>query len=177
MSGMLYRILGPDPELSDILQDCFVRALSSIDQVRDPSALDSWVMGVTVMTAKTHLQRRVRRSWLKLSRSEELPEPVFEDTEPALREALRVTYRILAQLGVDERLIFVLRHNEQMTIAAIASHLSLSMSTVKRRLTRAEQRFLAMARKEPALKSWLLLWEEKQSQEPSEMQDLDGRAS
>jgi RNA polymerase sigma-70 factor (ECF subfamily) len=177
MSGMLYRILGPDPELNDILQDCFVRALSSIDQVREPEALDSWVMGVTVMTAKTHLQRRVRRSWLRLSRNEELPEPVFEDTEPALREALRVTYKILASLGVDERLVFVLRHNEQMTIAAIATHLSLSTSTVKRRLARAEQRFLAMARKEPALASWVLLWEEKQSQEPSETQDLDGRAS
>jgi RNA polymerase sigma-70 factor (ECF subfamily) len=177
MSGMLYRLLGPDPELGDVLQDCFVRALSSIEQLRDPEALDSWIMGVTVMTAKSHLQRRVRRSWLRLSRHDELPEPAFEDTEPSLREALKVTYQILARLAVDERLVFILRHNEQMTVAAIAEHLTLSTSTVKRRLARAEQRFVALARPEAALASWLVLWEAKRASAPSEQQAIDGRAS
>jgi RNA polymerase sigma-70 factor (ECF subfamily) len=155
ISGMLYRILGPDPELADVLQDCFVRVLGSIEQLREPSALDGWVMGVTVLTAKTHLQRRVRRSWLRLWPNDDPPEASCEDVEPSTREALRVTYRVLDRLSVDERLVFVLRHNEQLTVAQIGEQLSMSASTVKRRLARAEQRFLSLAQKEPALSGWL----------------------
>jgi RNA polymerase sigma-70 factor (ECF subfamily) len=177
MSGMLYRLLGPDPELSDVLHDCFVRALGSIAQLREPAALDSWVMGVTVLTARTHLQRRMRRSWLRLSRTDELPEPAFEDTEPSLREALKVTYRILDRLSIEERLVFVLRHNEQMTVAALAEQLELSVSTAKRRLGRAEQRFLVMARKEPALSAWLTHWDEKRDSDSPEQLTFDGGAS
>lgn len=159
ISGMLYRILGPDPELADVLQDCFVRVLGSIEQLREPAALDSWVMSVTVLTAKTHLQRRVRRSWLRLWHNEEPPEVPYEDVEPCTREALRVTYRVLDRLSVEERLVFVLRHNEQLTVAQIGEQLTMSASTVKRKLARAEQRFVALAQKEPALSGWLETWE------------------
>ncbi|HMA94743.1 MAG TPA: sigma-70 family RNA polymerase sigma factor [Polyangiaceae bacterium] len=155
ISGMLYRLLGPDPELSDVLQDCFVRVLSSIEQLRDPGALDSWVLGVAVLTAKIHLQRRRRRSWLRFGTTEQVPEPVFEGAEPSTREALQATHRVLERLSVDERLVFVLRHSEHMTVADMSSRLGTSVSTVKRRLLRAEQRFSALARKEPALETWL----------------------
>lgn len=155
ISGMLYRLLGPDPELNDVLQDCFVRVLGSIDQLRDPGALDSWVLGVAVMTARIHLQKRRRRSWLRFGPDDQLPEPLFEDAEPSTREALRATHRVLEQLSVEERLVFVLRHSEQLTVADVAVRLGFSVSTVKRRLARAEQRFSLLARKEPALDSWL----------------------
>jgi RNA polymerase sigma-70 factor (ECF subfamily) len=167
MSGMLYRLLGPDPELSDVLHDCFVRALGAIEQLREPEALDSWIIGVTVMTAKTHLQRRVRRSWLRLWPTDEPPELEFNDVEPEMREALQATYRILSNLSVEDRIVFVLRHTEQLTVAAIAEQLALSASTVKRRLARAEARFMSLSQREPAVESWIESWKPDEMDAPS----------
>jgi RNA polymerase sigma-70 factor (ECF subfamily) len=172
---MLYRILGPDPELSDVLHDCFVRILGAIENVREPSAFDSWVMGVTILTAKTHLQRKARRAWLRLWPTEEPPEVVTEDVSPATREALRATYRILSQLSVEDRIVFVLRHNEQMTVADIATQLELSVSTVKRRLAHAESRFELLSRREPALEGWLSPEASSSSTSSSELEE--GRAT
>src|SRR5512135_1032195 len=51
--ALLYRMLGADQELEDTVHDVFVRALEALPNLRDPAALDSWVMGVTVRTART----------------------------------------------------------------------------------------------------------------------------
>jgi RNA polymerase sigma-70 factor (ECF subfamily) len=147
-------MLGPDSELEDTLHDVFVRAFESLHNLRDPAALDSWVMGVTVRTARTRLQRRARRWWLKLASDDTMPEPAVPARDPAADEALRATYRILDMLPVDERIALVLRFAAEMTIAEAATTSGVSVATIKRRLQRAERSFLAHAEREPALESW-----------------------
>ena len=56
------RLLGPDPEVDDIVQDSFAAGLRSIEALRDPRALRSWLLGIAVNhTRKCIRQRRMRR--------------------------------------------------------------------------------------------------------------------
>jgi RNA polymerase sigma-70 factor (ECF subfamily) len=155
MHGLLYRILGPDVELEDALQEAFVRALESLRNLRDPTALDSWMMGVAVRTARTLLQRRSRRSWLKIMSNEDLPEPTAPAPDPGHAEALRCTYQLLGRMAVDDRMALVLRFASGMTLTETAEACEVSLATIKRRLNRAEKAFQRMADTEPALRDWL----------------------
>lgn len=153
--GLLYRILGADPELEDAVHDTFVRALEALPRLKDPEALESWLLGVTVRTARTRLQRRARRRWLVFMPADEVPELSHLDVEPAVRESMTAVHRILEKLPVEERLALVLRHAEHMTIAETAEACGSSASTIKRRLARAEARFAERAKGEASLR-WRL---------------------
>lgn len=157
----LVRMLGFDSELSDTIQETFVRAFGSMHLLRDPQALAGWLIQIAVFAARDLIRRRRRRWWLQLfsSRDEmvEHTDSVGNDTELDLeaRQALRAAQTILDGLPVDERLAFSLRRFEGMELKEVALACKCSLATIKRRLVRAESRFSAEAYKHPALGKWL----------------------
>ncbi|HEY3592496.1 MAG TPA: sigma-70 family RNA polymerase sigma factor [Polyangiaceae bacterium] len=151
-------VLGFDPELSDILQEIFARALASIHTLRDPSALQPWLSRLAALTARKVLRSRSRRAWLRRFRDDEeeaLYEPMTPGPDLENRLALRAVYRILAELPTDERLVFALRFIDGMDLMELAYACDVSVSTVKRRLRRAERRFVSVAKRYPVLADWL----------------------
>jgi RNA polymerase sigma-70 factor (ECF subfamily) len=152
---VLARILGSDFELSDLLHEVFVRALCHIDSLEDPGLLRSWLTGIAVHTARECLRRRVRGRWLRFFGQQELPEVECPVPSDEVREALRVTYSVLDRMGVEERIVFSLRFIDGLELTDVASACGTSLNTVKRRIARAERHFVALAKGEPALKSWL----------------------
>ncbi|WP_437643667.1 RNA polymerase sigma factor [Sorangium sp. So ce362] len=152
---VLGRLLGGRHDLSDAHHDAFVRALSSLDTLRDPAALKAWITSVAVFTARTCIQRRARRKWLLFFAPDDLPPVVERPYEGEAHEALRATYRALERLPADERIAFALRRIEGMDLKEIADACGVSLATIKRRLARAEANFLAAARDQPALEEWL----------------------
>jgi hypothetical protein len=68
------RMMGPDGELDDVVHDIFVRALESPPRLRDPSALKSWLFGITVRTVRIRFQKRTRQRWLRFVAPEHAPE-------------------------------------------------------------------------------------------------------
>jgi RNA polymerase sigma-70 factor, ECF subfamily len=154
--NLLFRMLGPDSELDDTLHDTFVRALESIETLRDPKALRAWTLGVAVHAARIELQRRRRRRWLSLFAPADLPERPATGSAPEAIEALRAVSRVLDGLPTDERIAVVLRLAERMTMPEAAAACGVSLSTFKRRFARGEQLFRELTAGEPALKDW---WE------------------
>ncbi|APR88137.1 RNA polymerase sigma factor RpoE [Minicystis rosea] len=152
---LLRRVLGPDREMADIHHDVFVRALGSIGELRDPAALSAWMTSLTVRTARISIQKRVRRRWLSFLAPEDLPEREAPARSDEVTEALRATYAVLGEMPADERIAFALRFVDGMELTAVAEACGVSLSTIKRRLQRAEAQFVEAARKHPALKPWL----------------------
>jgi RNA polymerase sigma-70 factor (ECF subfamily) len=157
----LVRVLGFDSELADTVQETFIRALGSTRLLRDPQALPSWMIRIAVFTASDLLRRRKRRRWLQFfaepqDASDSRNGMVF-DGEPDMeaRLALQAAQAVIDTLPVDERVAFSLRRMEGMELKEVASACDCSLATVKRRLARAETRFLARAQKYPALGKWL----------------------
>jgi RNA polymerase sigma-70 factor (ECF subfamily) len=157
----LVRILGFDSELADAVQETFIRALSSSRLLRDPQALPSWMMRVAVFTASDLIRRRRRRRWLQffsepqdmIDRDNEMVFAVESDLET--RQALQAAHAVLSSLPVDERIAFSLRRLDGMELKDVARACGCSLATIKRRLVRAEKRFLARAQRHAALERWL----------------------
>jgi RNA polymerase sigma-70 factor, ECF subfamily len=142
--GVLRRVMGPDGELEDLVQDIFARALEGIDRVREADKLKPWLRGLTVFTARETLRRRKWRAWLPLGNPDEEEDVIpFPTTTDALEERLllRKVKVILDSMNVDDRLAFTLRHLEGLELTEVAATLKMSLSTAKRRIWRAEAEF------------------------------------
>jgi RNA polymerase sigma-70 factor (ECF subfamily) len=152
---ILYRILGPDPEARDLLHDVFVVALHSIGQLRDPRMLGGWLRGITVNKARKHIVRRQRWRFIQLFAPADVPERAAPQASEEVSAALRCTYQVLEQLPADERVAFALRFVDGMELTAVAEACDVSLATIKRRLTRAQASFTALASRHPELAEWL----------------------
>lgn len=152
---ILYRILGADAELYDVLQDVFVVALTSLSRLRDASALRSWLTGIAVHKAKKLIRRRQRWRWIQSVAPFDLPEGIATTPSAEVSEALVHAHRALDGLPADERIAFALRHIEGMDLAAIAAATQVSLATTKRRIGRAELRFVELASKSDVLREWV----------------------
>ena len=158
LERLITHVLGYDAELADILQETFAAALHSLGGLKDPEALKPWLFSIATRTAKKTLRSRARRRWLRYFKDDDdeaRHEPSIEPENPESLRAARAVYAILERLPVDDRLAFTLRHIHELDLAAVATLCGVSLATVKRRLQRAEKRFVAAARKVPTLLDWI----------------------
>jgi RNA polymerase sigma-70 factor (ECF subfamily) len=152
---VLFRVLGPDVEHADLLHDVFVAALTSIDQVRDPNALRGWLTGIAVRKARKCIVKRRRWRIIQYFSPMDMPESEARVTPTEVSEALRCTYELLGKLPADERLAFALRHIDGQELTAVAAACGVSLATIKRRLSRAQATFVALASEHNVLAEWL----------------------
>ena len=155
---IITHVLGFDAELADVLQEVFAAALGSIRSLQDPAALEPWLSSVAALTARKVLRSRTRRRWLRRfvdSAEESRYEPVVSSVDVEARRALRAVYSVLSRLPADERIAFALRFIDGMELTEVAFACHVSLATIKRRLSRAERRFLANARNYPELGHWI----------------------
>lgn len=151
------RILGNDrhTERADIVHDVFVEVFASAHRLREPAALPGFVQRVAVHTACRTIRRRRARGWLRFLAPQELPDAPVEPSSQVARQACRRVYAALDALGAEERAAFALRFIEGMELTEVAAACGVSLATIKRRLGRAEARFVAVAANDPALEPWL----------------------
>jgi RNA polymerase sigma-70 factor (ECF subfamily) len=152
---ILYRILGPDSELADLLHDVLIVAITSIDSLRDEGKVRSWLVGIAVHKARKLIRRRKVRKLIKFVAPSELPDYEAATATAEVSDALRETYRVLAQLPTDDRIAFSLRQIDGMELSSIAQVTRVSVATVKRRVSRAQRMFVSLARQNDTLAEWL----------------------
>lgn len=153
--GLLRRLLGPDADVEDHMQETFLQFFRDVKNLRDPSALRSFLYGITVRVARSALRRRRFRRWLSLTESGVLPDEVETGVDEGAREALVRLYRLLDMLEDKARLLFVLRHIEGLELAETAEASGISLATAKRHLARVTARVHAMAEQDPLLAAYL----------------------
>ncbi|HEX4446781.1 MAG TPA: RNA polymerase sigma factor [Polyangiaceae bacterium] len=155
---ILRRILGPAGEVEDGVQDAFLRLFRDLHSLRDPSALRSFIIGITLHVAKSELRRRRARRWLLLSDDGVLAEvATFAGDGHGLdsRAALVRLYRVLDRVGHERRVAFVLRYVEGLELAELSVILGCSLATTKRRVAEAARRVSLLAQGDPLLAPYL----------------------
>lgn len=143
--GHLYRLLGADPDIDDLVQTVFIRAFNALDRFKGNSALSTWLYRITANTAHNLMRQRYRREraknalrWFNLGRDAH----VQHDNRAEVRDEAR---RLLARLSPDLRQIFVLYHYEGLTLQEISQIVDRPISTVGDRLTRARKKLKDLA--------------------------------
>ncbi len=153
--ALVFRLMGPDTDVEDVVHDVFVRALGSLPRLREPALLRSWLFGIAVRTVVIRFQKRSRQRWLRFLPPEDVPEMISPPPSCELGEALRDVYAILRGMDADERVALVLHRVQGLALEDAAKAMGTSLSTYRRRLARGEAKFLARAKSRPSLDSWL----------------------
>ncbi len=150
VAKLLLHVLGPHDELQDHVHDVLADVLASVHQLREPAALTVWVQRVAVSRARNILRSKQRRRGLAFRPPEELPELSTHDDTDA-REDLQQLYRVLDELAPALRLPFTLRFLNGLELTQVADLCGCSLATVKRRLRKAQHRFVQLARTDVGL--------------------------
>lgn len=136
IAGVVYRLMGDDGELDDIVQETFVDAIEGLTRLKDPSAVRAWLVTVAVRRSRRMLARRRRRMLFAFLTLDFAP----SSSDPRDRAPVDDLYDALARVPADLRIPWVLHRVEHMSLPETAAACEVSLATVKRRIAEAEQR-------------------------------------
>jgi len=140
VNGLGFRLLGPDSELDDLVQDAFTEAWHSLSKLETPQAFGTWLGAIVIRTAYKMLRRRriAIRLGLRSVESVDLDCLISPSAPPDARSELQAIYRIVERLPAPTRIAFILRRVEGTPLEEIARALGTSVATVKRRVADAQ---------------------------------------
>ncbi len=142
--GHVRSIVRDAAEAEDVLQETLLRAHQTVEQLRDESALATWLFRIATHIGLDHLRQRSRRPQLEQCEVERIQEG--DDASPTLqnlveqREMSACVQRYLLELPTDYRTVILLHDLEGLTAADIAALLEISLANAKVRLHRARER-------------------------------------
>jgi RNA polymerase sigma-70 factor (ECF subfamily) len=134
------RILGSKSEAEDVAQDVFCLVFQRARTLRRFESFRSFVYSFAVRRLREELRRRKRRHWLSLFGAAQPDAPDLRSADLESRDVLRRFDLLLDRLSARDRLVFILRRMDDMTIEEIAGTMDLSTSTVKRAMAHASER-------------------------------------
>lgn len=137
--GTLYHLLGNMEDAHDALQETFIKCWRNREQLPEIENVRAWIFRIAVNTGRDMRMTAWRRKRQALG-DEEQSVPSSEATpgDHAQRSEQMEHLRIaVSQLREEEREVFLLRQNGDLTYEAIAESLSIPLGTVKTRMRMA----------------------------------------
>jgi RNA polymerase sigma-70 factor (ECF subfamily) len=144
----LQRLVGPDPDREDLMQQIFLEVFQGLARFRGEAAFSTYLYRVQVNVVCDHLRRRGRRP---LS----LPDEMFDavqalDASPEQnaqsRERLALIWAALDRLKPKKRVALVLAVVEGLSLEEIGALVEASADTVAKRIEHARKELQAMLR-------------------------------
>ncbi|OVE80444.1 hypothetical protein BVY02_00085 [bacterium J17] len=120
-------------ESDDLAQEIFLKAYKSLASFDGSAKFSTWLFSISSNHCKDHLRKAKVRKFMRFDSSQELSadEDPLADLES--RESIR---RILSSFSEQNRQILLLREYYGFTYEEIASHLKISIESVRARLKR-----------------------------------------
>lgn len=142
------RLVGPDPEREDLIQQIFLDAYRALPSFRGDAAFSTFLYRITVNAATDHLRRRGRRRREILTGQEDLAAHVCGWASPgdraACREQVDRVLRCLDRLKPKKRVVLILSVVEGLSAEAIAPLVDAKAPAVRQRLREARKDLRAM---------------------------------
>jgi len=156
----LYRILGSNNDIDDLIQEAFIQVFRSLASYRGESSIGTWIGRITTRVAFAHIRKR-SRSKSKLRELAEQPSPVSTSVRDDLgheldaRRALEALYNVLGRIDPKLRIAYALHVIDGRSLAEVATMTDASVTATKTRVWRARREVQRRARKIPALVAYL----------------------
>ena len=151
----LFRVLGSNRQMEDLVQETFVAAFRSIGSFRGDSSLNTWVDTIATRVVYRHLARREPRP-LHL---QAIADPVASASDPerhaAMRATLRRLYAVLDRLEPKYRIAYTLHVIDGRPLRDVARVTRASTLAVKNRIWRARRMVNERALHDPLLCEFL----------------------
>ena len=152
----LYRVLGSNLDMDDLLQEAFIQVFQSLRGWRAEASLATWIDRVSVRVAYRYLSQRGRRVQTAELVDDDAP---ADEGPPArrqlARDGVKRLYEVLDELGAASRLAFTLHEIDGRSISEVAELVGSSVTATKLRVWRARKRLEAAAAQDPILREFL----------------------
>ncbi len=127
-------------EAEDVMQESFIRAFKSLDQLRDPERFGLWVQVIARREALASVTSRAHRQQTDVAAAAEASKIV--EQAPPEAPALGVVRALLAELedGPERRIVHRFYIDGDCTVQQLADELGLAKGTITSRLTRFRAR-------------------------------------
>jgi RNA polymerase sigma-70 factor (ECF subfamily) len=138
-----YSLTRNHADADDLSQETFIRAFRAIARFDEHYQFYTWVRRIAVNLCFNHLKRGKKFRFLPLPMSDSDTEsPDIADPRPQVADSClrRDLDAALEKLPPDQRAIFVLRVNEELSYNEISQMLNIPIGTVMSRLNRARER-------------------------------------
>jgi RNA polymerase sigma-70 factor (ECF subfamily) len=151
----LYRILGANRDLEDLIQDAFLEIFRALPSFRGDSTLGRWCQTIATRTAYLAISRR-RPPTVDLEAVEDVLAGDHDTRRHAqVRVAARRLYSALDKIESKQRIAFALAVIDGRSLAEVAQLTDSTMIAVKTRVWRARRDLMKRAAKDPILASYL----------------------
>lgn len=149
----LYRILGANVSMDDLVQDVFIEVFRSLPSFRGESSLATWIDRCTAHVALSHLRKK-RPKLLEM-----VPDTPSDESTPEesllLKEAARRLYAELDRMDPILRLAVTLHVIDDRPVAEVAKMMDASVVATKTRVWRARRHLEKSAQRDPSLAAFL----------------------
>jgi RNA polymerase sigma-70 factor (ECF subfamily) len=135
MHALAMRFCGNHHDAEDLVQEVFLNAYRAIDRFRGDSSFHTWLRRIMVNSFVSQKRKKV------LPRGADVTEgPGFaiagSDRTAFNNIMVQQILQRIEELSPQQRLMFVMKHQEGLTCEEIASHFETSVGTVKKTLFR-----------------------------------------
>jgi len=140
--GVARRMLCNQTEAEDVTQETFVTAFGIWDQIREPARLKQWLLQIAVRKVHRIFRRRRLAKAFGLSSGstdQGLAQWVRPEAGADVRTELVLLDKVLSTISPANRIAWMLRYVEGLSLDEVAFECSCSLATVKRRVASAHQ--------------------------------------
>jgi RNA polymerase sigma-70 factor (ECF subfamily) len=148
--ALLYRVVGSNTHMDDLLQDTFLQVFRSLPTFRGESSLRTWIDRCAIRVAFAHFARKRRGPALECVQDVAAEAPSAEE-RTSMREAARRLYAELDRLEARQRMAFTLFAIENRTLRDVAEIMETTLATAKIRVFRARRALEKRAKRDPLL--------------------------
>ncbi len=136
-----------DSDLAEsITQDCLLKAFKTRQSFREECSVRTWLFGIANNLIRDRVRTKKFKFWSRVeATSIDLTDPamtqVSEERSPESHlltmERIRQVHRVVRELSMNQRRVFILKFLEEMDLNEIASVAGMPENTVKTHLHRA----------------------------------------
>lgn len=152
----LYRVLGGNRDMDDLLQEAFIQVFQSLRGWRAEASLATWIDRVAVRVAYRYLSQRGRRIVTDVLDDEDIAGGEGPGARRQMaRDGVKRLYAVLDELGAASRLAFTLHEIDGRSLADVAKLVGSSVTATKLRVWRARKKVEEAAASDPILSEFI----------------------
>lgn len=151
----LFRILGSNRDLEDLVQDAFLEIFRAIGSFRGDSTLARWCQTIATRAAYLAISRRKPASIDLALVQDEIAGDDDTRRQAQLREIARRLYVALDRIEPKQRIAFALAVVDGLPLAEVAALTESSVVAVKTRVWRARKDLMKRVGRDPVLAQYV----------------------